>query len=266
VYFANENGVYLTDGAKVISITENKHGGISFFWREEVMKGYFPELGHVCAMGLYQDMYLFLTVTRLDATPPLPVTEQLLCFLPSQAWIRLGPKLAADMYATSLAGTNTAGTNNAISNDIYLAQPFGTGATSCRIVKAAGILSPTVANVNDADGSPVLPQWTTRAYIGGGFGQKRYGYGHLSYQMNSIDTPTLTVAINPTIEETGNFIEATEGSPLAKTTAGTKRKRFRIFKDAQGLSFQITQTAASEQTEIYALEFESGQFLQAEGP
>jgi hypothetical protein len=82
-YFANENGIYVTDGAKVTSLTETKHPGISLMWRDEIMADYFPELEHVLAMGLYQDMYLFVTVTKSQVFGEPPNTKNLL-LLPAQ--------------------------------------------------------------------------------------------------------------------------------------------------------------------------------------
>jgi hypothetical protein len=269
-YFANENGIYITDGAKVTSLTETTHPGISRMWRDEVMAGYFPELGHVTAMGIYQDMYLFVSVLRDAPLGELPDTVNLLCFLPNNSWVQPSIGMSATMFATSLAGkANLAGTYPLeTSNDIFMAQPFR--GDTARVVKAKSIFTPTSENNYDAGGSGVIPMWSTRAYTGGSLGMKRFGYGHLTYRMwaSGSANPTLQILQAHGIEQVDNFEESKEGSPMPHMgelpSPQMRRRRFRMFTDSQGLIIKVQQTDVSDQTEIFALEMEIGMFQQAE--
>jgi hypothetical protein len=269
-YFANENGIYVTDGAKVSSLTETKNPGISTMWRDDVMNGYFPELGHVLAMGLYQDLYLFVSVLRGAPLGELPNTRNFLCFLPNNSWVEQSVGMCATMYATSLAGkANLAGTYPLeTSNDIFMAQPLR--GDSAQIVKAKSIFTPNSENNKDAFGSGILPKWGTRAFTGGTLGMKRYGYGHLTYRMwaSGSANPTLKISQAHGIEQTDDFKESKEGSPMPHMgelpAPQMNRRRFRMFTDSQGLIINVEQTDVSDQTEIFSLEMEVGMFQQAE--
>lgn len=257
VYFANENGVYLTDGARVEEVTVGESGGISSYWRG-IMSGFSPQLGFVVAAGLFLDKFLFVTVTRVGVS-----TEQLLCHLPNKAWTTMSGSLAADMYATSVSAT-------ADGNEIYLASPFDTDATHCRMVKASGIFAPSAYNGYDADGVTVVqPQLITRTYTLGTLHLKRFGYGHLTYLMNSSDSPQIAVEQAKGLEAQTGFSDVPEWNNMAATTTATStifRKRFRSFKRTQGLTFRFTQSnVQSTKTEIYGVEVEGAPFYMSEG-
>lgn len=265
-YFANEDGIYVTDGASVKSLTQTAEPGISLLWREEAMANYFPELGHVVAMGLFQDKYLFVTVTKDAPMDELPDTKNLLCYLPNKSWVENSVGLAGTMFSSSLAGkANLAGTYPLeTSNDIFLSQPLR--GDTARVAKAKSIFYPIQTNDHDAFGSAILPSWGTRVFTGGTLGMKRYGYGHLTYRMfgHGSNNPTLKVSQARGLDLIEDYEESKEGSPMPHMDEGMKRRRFRMFTDAQGLTLKIEQTDVSDETEIYALEMEIGIFQQAE--
>jgi hypothetical protein len=260
-YFANESGIYVTDGAKVTSLTETQHPRIALLWREECMNNYFPNLGHVTAMGLFQDRYLFVSVTK-----DVGDYHNLICFLPNNAWVTTSMGLTGTMFATALAGkADLAGTYPLeTSNDIFMSQPFA--GDNGRVARAKSIFYPTQDNNYDANGSPILPLWSTRAYTAGTLGMKRFGYGHLTYRMfgHGSANPTLTVSQARGLDLIEAYEESKEGSPMPHMDEGMKRRRFRLFTDATGLIIKVEQTDVSDETEIFALELEIGIFQQAE--
>jgi len=250
VFFANENGVYLTDGSSVKNLTVGSGHGISSLWRS-LMSNFSVILGNVVACGLYQDMYLFVTITKSGGS----FTSTFLYYIPTGAWVTLSDACAGDMFATALATPSNS------QNDIYISRPKTQG-SSCQMVKAAGIFSPTSSNEQDAGGVDLQPQWISRVYPGG-IDLRRFGYGHIAYKMPATGSPTLVVS-QATGQEPSGFSTVPEGSPFAVSSSPTRR-RFRSFKDSNGLSIQVTQSGSSTQTIIYGCELEVGSFMEAEG-
>jgi len=233
VYFANPQGVYLTNGSTPVSLTEQ--GGIDTYWRS-LFTGYIaatpiPSSSTWTIAAGYWRGFLFVSV--LNDSRVLQAT--LMCDVSRRAWWRLS-NIKAMCYATSVDG-----------NELY----YGNADTN-RVTAMSGIFSPTSSNKNDADGTAVTPS-IEFAPVGRGSAVKSYGFGRLTYDMrdSSSDNPTLAVAVKTGIEADASATPSE--SPLAETSTAD-RKRFSIAKDSQAVTISLTQSNASSKTEIYALE------------
>ena len=243
-YFANEHGVYSTNGAGFDSLTQRPNGtGISTLW-QDTLRGFSPMLGAVVSMGVYENKYLLASVIHNNGTK-----TQFMCYLPTNSWVQLGGQTNATMYAASYAPTH----------EMYIGTPYDT-----RVRKLSTMWQPSATTKLDAEGTPVTPIFESRL-VSTSIGLKRYGFSHLSYDMRdaATDNPTLETMIATGIEADSGFADVRE-SPLVETTRSI-RKRFTIYKDSQGLSLRLVQANASAKTEIYFVETEIGTFLVAEG-
>lgn len=231
VIFANQRGVYWTDGINYKSLTRD--AGVETLWRS-----YFtPSIGpnHISA-GLLGS---FLFVTIRNTSDALVAT--LMCNLARNTWWPI-TNINSMMFASSVA----------TQDECYYADK-----NTPRLVKLSALLNPAVGNKNDADGTAVEPMLETRI-LGGGPTLKHFGHGHLSYDMRDgdVDNPVLAVSAAPGVEAT-TFVTSA-GSPFPETTDET-RVRFTVGKVSQGVTLRFEQTGASSKTEIYAAELEAEQ-------
>jgi hypothetical protein len=262
VYFANEEGVFITDGATTNNVTLGKGFGITSLWRE-IMVGYSTKIGHVVAAGLFQDLFLIVTIIK-----GLDNVATLLCYLPSGGWTLLTNLCGGSMYANALATADD-------QNNLYCANIQHDSKNDIWMVKLANIFSPeTGMYPNDADGTPIQPLWETRTLPGGSTTLKRFGYGHLIYQMQGGfpdgdpqgSQPYLRIWNQIGIADEGNWNGVHEGEPLRNTTpvGAYKRSRFRMFKNGMGLKIKVEQVWGSALTNINGFEYELGQFYTAD--
>ena len=251
VYFANENGIYVTDGASTTSLTQTKDNQFATYW-QSLMGQFSVELGHVVAGVVYRDTWLFMTVTKVGVS-----SNTVACYLPTNSWTVVTGTMNSLMSATSLA-------TDALQDDVYFCNPFSAAGGTCRLVRGAGILTPTSVNMNDADGTPIQPLWISRVIPGASTSLKRFGNGRLIYRMTG-GTPQLHITMITGLQAEANSVEVHEGSPVGLSDAGdVERSRFRLYKDAEGITLQVQQVGASAETEILGVEYELGVFFQAE--
>lgn len=144
VYFANEHGVYRTNGAQPESVTTKPDGtGIGGLWAQQ-LTGFAPMLGAVVCAGVWLNKWLFVSIHFPDGdTPGSGARYQWLFYEPSGAWVRLADGVASVMYATSFAPNN----------EFYAAPGDFTDAV--RLLKLSGLFTPTSSNMSDANGEPV---------------------------------------------------------------------------------------------------------------
>ena len=251
VYFANENGIYVTDGATVTSITQTKNNQFATYW-QSLMGQFSVELGHIVSGVVFRDTWLFMTVTKVGIS-----SNTVVCYLPTNSWTVATGTMNSVMSATSLA-------TDALQDDVYFCNPFSAAGGTCRLIRAAGILTPTSVNMNDADGTPVQPLWISRVLPGASTSLKRFGNGRFVYRMTG-GTPQLHLSMITGLQAEANTVEVHEGSPVGLSDNGdVERSRFRLYKDAEGITIQVQQAGASAETEILGVEYELGTFFQAE--
>jgi hypothetical protein len=248
VYFADEGGLWVTDGVHFTSLTTKKDSsGIGSFWRT-LIQGFSPTEGTVVCCGAYLDRYLLVAVTHNSGA-----RYQFLYYTPHASWTQLSVKAGAFMYASRFAPT------------IEIYAGCSDPAAPVRLLKLSGMWDPSQANMNDADGTPVTPLYESRT-LTNSTGLKRYGFGHLTYQMSDpvSANPQLQVAVATGILHESGFTAAPESPFLA--TQIVNRKRLTLYRDAQGLALQLSQVNPSAFTEIFVAEVEIGMFYQADGP
>ncbi len=230
--FANQMGVYLTNGAGFLSLT--REGGIETYWQSQ-LSGYNSSTWSI-AGGLIRGTYYIVSVMNGST-----LVDTLVCNIPSRAWWRLS-NIKARGFASSTG----------VAEELYYADR-----STNRVVQMSSIFSPAAGNKNDANGSAVTPQAQFRL-VGQGPFNKHFRDGRIGYDMRdaATDNPTLTVQVAPGLEAT-TFSTVPE-SPLAETTDQT-RKRFALGKFDQAVSIKVQQTNASSKTEIYSLEVDVDQ-------
>lgn len=235
VFFANADGVYLTNGTTPVCLTDQ--GGIGTYWRN-LLSGYVANLAFPfntswsIAAGYWRG---FLFVSVLDNNQAIQAS--LMCYVATRAWWRLS-NFKAMAYLTAANGS-----------DLYYAD----GGTN-RVVSIAGIFTPAAGNKNDADGTAVQPT-IEFAPFGAGPGVKSYGFGRLDYDLRdaAADNPSLAVTVKRGVEADTSVTPPE--SPVAKSTT-LARKRFTIGCDAQAVTIALAQTGPSAKTELYAVEVE----------
>jgi hypothetical protein len=226
VIFANQTGVYQTNGVSFTSLTTD--GGIESYW-QSLFAGYTPGLSQPVSAGMYRGNLLVYV--------GVPANVCLICNVARRAWGRV-TNVKATMFAEASGTTD----------ELYFGQfDRFIGTTS-------GMYTPTGANKNDADGTPVLPMLETRLF-GDGPGVKRFGFGRVSYDLRdaAADNPTLKVSVAEGLEAP-TFTQAPE-SPFGETT-DVARRRFSVRRRGQAAAIRFEQTGASAKTELYAVEVE----------
>lgn len=239
VYFANPQGIYMTNGASPVSLTDE--GGISSYWAG-LFTGYDPTTWSI-ATGIYRT---FLFVCVLDNSAAL--VTSLMCNVPKRAWWRT-TNMRATMFTSAIGA----------SEELYYANR-----DTNRVTALSQIFTPAAGNKNDANGTAVTPA-IEFAPFGEGTGVKSFGFGHLDFDMRDAgsDNPTMAVTVKTGVQADTSTTPAE--SPLVETTT-VARPRFLIGKDAQSCTVALAQTNASAKTEIYAVEVESrSQPLTGEG-
>ena len=236
VYFANPQGVYLTNGTTPVSLTAE--GGIATYWRS-LFSGYVSAApvpsasSWTISAGFWRG---FLFVSVLDVSRNLK--SCLMCQVATRAWWRL-TNINAMCWAAALDG-----------NELY----YGDGATN-QVVAMSGIFSPAAGNKNDANGTAVTPTIEFRP-VGAGTGTKAYAWGHVDFDMRdaATDNPTMGVTVKMGVE--ADTILIPPESPLAETLTQL-RPRFTIHRNDQACTIALAQTGPSAKTEIYALEVQN---------
>lgn len=162
VIFAGQEGVWLTNGSAVRSLTSRPDGtGIQSFWRGQFPAG---EARQIIGGLLERDFYI---VSILDDTNGPIIT--MLLHIPSQCWIRLG-NVSARMYAQ--------GRTEQESLELYFA-----AAGEGYVDKLSSILIPQGANQADGDGTAVTP--LLELSFGDAGVLKEFRQGRLTHRMTT---------------------------------------------------------------------------------
>src|SRR5215831_14687227 len=234
VYFANPQGVFLTNGSTPVSLTAE--GGIANYWRS-LFPGYVSAApvptasSWTIASGFWRG---FLFVSVLDGSRNLKAC--LMCNVAQRAWWRL-TNINAACWTAALDG-----------NELY----YGDALTN-QLVAMSGIFNPTAANKNDANLRPVTPLIEFRP-IGQGVGVKSYAWGHVDFDLRDAyaDNPLLNVAVKIGLEADTALVPPE--SPLGESSTVTRSPRFTINRSAQAVTITLAQSGPSAKTELYAVE------------
>jgi hypothetical protein len=243
--FAAQDGVWITNGAAVQSLTEEPRGfGIKSYWRSLYATA--VANGASIAAGIYNKDYYHLSICYGTTC-----VDHLVCYLPRKCWWR-NSNLGGLSFATAATGTD----------ELYMGMQSGSDGN--RIVKLSGLYNPGSGNQSDADGVAVLPTLTTRN-LGVGVGLAQFGHGHLHYRMvDGGSSPTMKVEIATGLGA-ASYRTVPESPLPAEPNDG--RKRFNLSVNSQGVTVRLTQNAASSLTEVYGVEIEQrSHSLSAEVP
>lgn len=232
--WASSEGVFMTDGTIPVDLTYA--GGMSQYWTS-LMSAY--TTSYTLAAGIIRDTY-FLSVMNGST-----FVDCLACTLTNRTWYRL-----ANVKATMMA--RVTGT----SEELY----FGLRGAA-RVGKMGSIFLPTSSVKNDADGTAVTPVIETGFTPFGPRTSVKNLLTTYDCRDSASDDPTLTVSFC-TSAESSSYTNSSV--TLGETTAMT-RKRSPISRRAVGVGFKITQTNASSDTRIYALDLDGHMLEESRG-
>jgi len=235
-FFANEYGIYYTNGGAPTCITtRDDAAGIGQLWRGFTYD-LAPAVGAVLAQGVYADTWLFSSCRH-----PAGMNFQTICHLPSQAFVTTSLNIACVNYASRVAPH--AG--------IYGCD--GNYSEPVRLLDLSTLFTPYPGPALDADGAAVLPVMETRM-VGQDGGLKAYYDAYLTYDIrpSSGNTPRLQVEVGTNIE--GSNFKTVPESPMKPTSTEAARRRFSTSVDANSIQYRLTQLDPSALTEIYMIE------------
>lgn len=226
VFWADQSGVYMTDGAAFTDLT--KEGGIKNYW---VSRTNTAGSGAFCAVGAYNG-YLWISLLNSSRT----YINTFICDHKTRSWFMLY-NIAAKNFAPQYAATDA----------FYFSNQ-----TTKRVGDLAGIFRPTGAIKTDPNGTDPSPTIGWPYYRFGSHGKSRLRAVYLTYDMRDAasDNPVLDTNFEDTPDGDG------DGGTLAQLTETPTMTRARIpvGRSLNGAYFFTFQTNESVNTRIYSLE------------
>jgi hypothetical protein len=259
--FADEHGVHVTDGSVIRNIVSQ--GGILTLWRM------LYELKQTLCATTFLDYYI-VTLRRTDG-----IVMTLVCDLNKRQWFRF-TNLPALVHIASSSG-------------LGMERIWSGLAGKARLARIGPCFFPsfTSAQIQDDDGTPVLPVFETPWYRLGQEGLKRVRFAYLSYDVRAPgDDPDAVVgpggvrrgedddgipaehvngiaarAIQQTLEV--GYIRSPQESSyvpigILPTTSEYSRYRLPVGQNPYGIGFKVTQLLPSVVTRIFDLGVEAG--------
>lgn len=244
-YFANEDGVYVTNGTSVDSITtKSDNTGIGTLWTS-TLSLFSPALGAVVAAGQWQNKFYVVSIIHNSGAKTM-----FSYYIPNGTWTQI----------TNHNGTMFA-FQNAPSEQLFMSTLSGGDSTHSMAYNVSAFFSQST--IVDANNQKVKPLIETRTYIGAQPGLKRWGHGHVTYYMpNASDVLTVQQALG--IDGTLTFGTVDEGSAMPQASS-ISRNRFHVNRDSQGLTLRLQQTTTNDVFTLYGIELEQGDFFNADG-
>ena len=245
VIFANNSGVYQTDGTTLTDLTEQ--GGVSQRWQSLVETFNFST-GWSCAAGVFQGNYI---ITIHNAAGNFVSCH--VCDIQNRTWFEF-TNLRARNFAERQSGPGTALADG--HEELFFAHAAN---------PRAGLISPCwgPTGATDADGTAVRPVIELPFYKLGSTGMKqirnawvthdlRDGGATPYFQFDAVLTPN-AAAYGPLV---GSAVDGYARDRLAATTKEQRRPVW-IRKRALGIGLRITQVNASTDTSLAEIEFEA---------
>lgn len=231
VIFANEQGIWMTDGAIPENLAEAS--GLLPYWIE-TMAAYTSSW--TLAAGLHRGLYVISIMNGSAFVDAIALDVN------DRSWFRVS-NLTVRMFARAL-GT---------SEELYFALR-----DDARLGKLSTIFNPGDSVRNDADGSAVLPIIETPFYKDRPT-LKRWHNAYLNYMLAA---PSTAAELELSYITTPEATAYTALSPTFAELAAVDRKRVPLRFRGRGVAFKLRQTAASADTRIHELE---GEMHQLEG-
>jgi len=229
VCFADERGVYMTDGASVRNLTEQ--GGIGDFWREVyAARGTAPSI----SAAIYFD---YLVVSVLGASGQNWI---LICDLNTRGWFRFSNLPAQAMVASE--GNFEEIWLGLVGGRLTRMSDMFSGTTLADPTPAPLALPVTVDQV-DGNGTPVLPEMQTGwSRLSPDEQRKQIRFVFVSYRHQSYDHPDLDDAIEVYYRKdpanTTDLVAYTKLGEMGTVTEYT-RKRLPVLGKHYGVQFWI---------------------------
>lgn len=221
--FANPQGVYVTDGATLLDLTEK--GGIKRYW-QSLLADY--SSSYRLSAGRFRGHYI---VSIMNGSQ---FVDCLVCHIETRRWWRFN-----NIKATSFTSAPN------ISEEVY----WGLRSAP-RVAATSGMFLPTSASKSDADATPVAPVLETPFFGSPGTMSWRAVYLDHDTRDAASDNPTQTISYVTSPEATDyTFLHA-----LSDETSAKQRDRAYMRFSADGVGFKVAQTGASSDTRIYGLQ------------
>lgn len=242
VIWASAEGVFQTDGASVIDLTDQ--GGIVKYWRETFLANY--TTSYKIVAGVYRN-HLFLTL--LDGSSNF--VDCLVCNLRARIWFRFGNFPMAGAVQVHSAP-----------EELYVSM-------GARVAKVSTCWNPASANKADANGTNVLPYYESGLHRGflrlhrkwitsEAIQNWKAMYAAFDMRDAGVDNPAIRLSLANT-PEAGSYTQLTGGvgqQPDLPATTAWGRKRVFLGYSQNGLSYKLEQVNPSSSTKIYAVEAE----------
>lgn len=233
--WANNSGVYQTDGATLTDLT--KRGGISNFYRN-IVGGFSFSQGWSAAGGVHRGFY-FLTIR--NAAGALVTT--LVCDIDRQVWFEC-QNINATMFADrpSSPGTLLADGHEEL---------FFAHASAPRAGLLSTLWTPSLTYASDGDGSIVLPVLETPYYKLGSDSLKRIRRSYFDYDLRTAGGSP-SISVEKMLDPNSAYISA--GS--LGTTTKKQRSAIPVNSPALGVAFRLTRIGASADARLYDIDLE----------
>lgn len=238
VIWADRFGIYMTDGAAPLDLTEK--GGIKAPWRE-LMASY-TTAQRVAAGVLDNILYVSITNTTSHAA-----VATFCCHLPTRTW----------WQATNMPFTCFASTGNDVV-ETYAGVETSTG----KVASLSEIMEPTTYHSDDENnGTAVLPSLESAFYQFGGQPQQIVDL-YAGYILSGGSSPTLnaTYTLNPnpdsayTSYANAGASDNLPGADLHGTADATYRwRRVPVRGNGNGIAAKLALSAAATDLQIHAL-------------
>lgn len=229
-FFANPTGLYQTDGAAIVDVTER--GGMKRYWAE-TMASYTTSWSIAC--GRFRN---WLLVAVMNGST---FVDGFLVHIYKRTWLRV-----SNLTATSFWNSVD------LSPETY----FGLR-DQAYVAEASSMWAPAAGVKNDADGTAVAPVWES-AWLGQGASKAPVRDAYVNYDLRDAgsDNPTFALSYILSPELTSYTAVATlagGANTLPETTEMTRVRRS-LRKKCYGAALKVGQSGASATTRLYRVE------------
>lgn len=230
-YFANPTGLYQTDGAAILDVTEK--GGMKRYWQE--LFSTYTSTWTVTGVRLRN----WVVYSVMDGAT---FKDAFAVDIASRVWVRLSNMKFLGAWQSIEAAPES----------------FFGWRGGPRVGKLSSLFTPTAGVKNDADGVAVAPQMETAWFpLGAAPAALRDIYAAYDIRDAATDDPVLTMGylLSPesTVYTTVVAADGTSPYPLAETTQYTRVRR-NVRKSTFGVAVRLSQSNASSDTRLYRLE------------
>jgi hypothetical protein len=227
-YFANQDGVHVTDGTTVQNLTDAC--GIQTFWTDAFWASKQATL--FGSIGFYREWVLFSNT--LDA-------------------LLINPHTLSAFYLTNLGFDTMFSGISSTENEELFAGNIG----NRRLIRLSPIFRPDIFNVENADGQGFVARVETPFFFFGNYGPKRIRRAFTTYSLTDPGSENPLFQIRYLLDNPNRTDGYTTAASFTETPDGKiVRKRVALNKRATGIAFQLGQTQNTTKHKLYSLELE----------